>query len=194
MKKFIIILLTVYLNTSFIQAKSDSIYEYNVKAVFMYQFVDFIDGWKFENEDVNDTEPFIIGIIGDNPFGEAFGPLKDRLVKNKKVSIKYFKGFSELKKYNETLEIHPDIEGIQRCHVIFVSNSEKLYLSNILNSIRGKNILTIGDLPDFLKQGGIINFIIEKNKVRFSINLVSAKRANLKIRAKLLRLAKDVIE
>jgi len=52
--------------------------------------------------------------------------------------------------------------------------------------------LTIGDTKGFAQQGVIINFYIKDEKVRFEINVDAAKRANLKISAKLLRLAKIV--
>lgn len=193
---FTILLITIYLLSwaAHVSAQSDPIYEYKIKAVFIYQFVNFIDGWEFKNNDANDNKPFVIGIIGQNPFGEDFEPLKEKLIKNKKVSFRYFKGFSELIKEDKVREIHPDIEKIQECHVVFVCDSELLYLDYILAPIRSKNILTIGDAPGFIEKGGIINFIIEKNKVRFNINLASAKLARLSIRAKLLRLAKEVTE
>src|SRR2546422_4105448 len=43
----------------------------------------------------------------------------------------------------------------------------------------GRSILTVGDAESFAKQGGMIRFITEKNKVRFGINEAAAKAAKL---------------
>jgi len=37
-----------------------------------------------------------IGIIGKDPFGDAFGPIEGRQVKNRTVVVKRFKDFKEL--------------------------------------------------------------------------------------------------
>jgi hypothetical protein len=49
-------------------------------------------------------------------------------------------------------------------------------------------------MEDFLKTGGIINFLMEDEKVRFEIHNTAAKRDKLNIRSKLLRLAKRTID
>ncbi len=54
--------------------------------------------------------------------------------------------------------------------------------------------MTVGDVKGFAQLGGIINFIIVKNKVRFEINMKAAEEAGLKISSKLLRLARIVQE
>jgi hypothetical protein len=51
-------------------------------------------------------------------------------------------------------------------------------------------VLTVGESPDFLRQGGIINFVLEDGKVRFEINQDAATQADLRISSRLLRLAR----
>jgi hypothetical protein len=181
-------------------ANSEVPHEYKIKAAFIYQFILFIEGWKFQQEDSADAEgdknpdePIVIGIIGQNPFQDAFQPLKDRKVRSRNVIIKYFKGFSDLDNQDEDATIHPDIENIKQCDLLFVCSSEYPYIKNILGPIRKERILTIADTQGFLEKGGIINFMLEKNRVRFEINVAAAKRAKLTIRSKLLRLAIRVI-
>jgi len=55
-------------------------------------------------------------------------------------------------------------------------------------------VLTIGESPEFIGLGGIINFVLEDEKVRFEINVAAADKAQLKIRSQLLRLAKKVVD
>jgi len=64
----------------------------------------------------------------------------------------------------------------------------------ILKAMSGSSILTIGETEGFLKSGGIINFVTEKKKLKFDINLIAAEKAKLKFRAQLLKLARKVIQ
>lgn len=168
------------------RADSTSSREYQVKAAFLYSFVNFVD-WPAAKlaEGKNQIK---IGIIGSDPFGKAFEPIKDKQVKGKDVVIKRFKTFKELNQSSE------EIEAIKKCHLLYVCPSEKEELRNIINLVMSHNVLTVGDTKSFLESGGIINFLMEDKKVRFEINNTTAEQAKLKIRSKLLRLAKRVIQ
>lgn len=178
-----------------VYGESEASNEYKIKAVYIFQFINFINGWDFQKEEnKNSNKPIIIGIIGKSPFDDAFKHLKEKTIQGRNIDVKYFIGFSELKNADQEDISHPDIEKIKGCNIFFICSSEKNYITDILNSVRNDNILTIADMQGFMEKGGIINFIVEKNKVLFNINAVAAKRAKLAIRAKLLRLAKEVIE
>ena len=176
---------------------SASSYEYRVKATFIYQFINFIDGWKFEQEKgeekENQEKTILLGVIGKDPFGDAFKPLMDKTVKDRKIEVRRFDGFSKLKSQDKDVTVHPEINQIKKCDLLFVCSSERQYINEILEPIRNERILTIADTKGFLEKGGIINFVIEKSKVRFEINVVGAKRAKMTIRSKLLRLATHII-
>ncbi len=181
-------------------AQSTSNYEYRLKATFMYQFVNFIDGWKFQqekNENNNNKENkekiILLGIIGKDPFRDAFKPLMEKTVRDRKIKVRRFEGFSKLKSQDENVTVHPKTDQIKKCDLLFVCSSEQQYTNEILDPLRNEKILTIAETEGFLEKGGIINFIIEKSKVHFEINVVGAKRAKLTIRSKLLRLATRVI-
>jgi hypothetical protein len=174
--------------------QSTAHHEYRVKAAFMYQFVNFIDGWKFQQGDNKDSNrPIGIGVVGNSPFQDAFEPLKDKQVKGREVTIQYFKGLSEFDGEDEKTGHHPKLEKMKQCDLLFICSSEKHCIDKILDPVRYERVLTIADTPGFIESGGILNFIVEKNKVRFEINTAGAHRAKLEIRSKLLRLAKRVL-
>lgn len=152
----------------------------------MYNFVNFVD-WPKEKV-TKSNELITIGIIGSDPFGKVFEPLKDKQAKSKKVLIKRFVSLKESKLSSD------QIEAIRKCHLLFVCNSEKEQLKEIINLVQGHSILIVGDMDGFLESGGIVNFVIDDQKVHFEINNYTAKQAKLNIRSKLLRLAKRVIE
>lgn len=164
--------------------------EYVVKTVFMYNFLMFTDWPKEKIGDSN--EPLIIGVIGTDVFKNAFDAIEEKTVDNRKVIVKRFKGLDELEKagQKEPSEPHPQLELIRTSHLLFVCRSERARAKEILRYVEGHHVLTVADVEGFLEAGGIINLLLEDEKVRFEINLTAAKRAGLQIRSKLLRLAK----
>ena len=168
--------------------------EYQIKAAFLYNFIKFAEWPKEKVADPN--APVIIGILGKDPFQDAFGPLQEKEAKDGKVVIQRFEGFVELEKAGQKKkdQPHPKSQDIQKCHLLFVCPSENERVSDIIASVKGRDILTVADTQGFLESGGIINFIMEEQKVRFEINVTNARRAKLQIRSQLLRLAKRVID
>jgi hypothetical protein len=167
---------------------SASTREYQVKAAFLYNFMMFVD-WPTGKTPAAD-ESIIIGIIGKDPFENAFEPVKDKQVNGRKVIVKRFKGLEEIKKSG----MDKEFEEIKKCHLLFICSSEKAVAKEITDLVKNNNVLTVGDMPGFLESGGgIINFVLEEEKVRFEINQTNAEQSKLQIRSQLLRLAKRVI-
>ena len=193
---FVVLVLALVPAPPAVEVRADSAQsrEYQIKAAFLYNFTKFVD-WPERKVD-DSTEPITIGIIGKNPFGDAFASLKDKQVRSRGLVIRWFKGFYEFKESSEEskTELGLKIEALRQCDLLFICSSENKNLSEIISSVKNHDVLTVGDMKGFLEAGGIINFLTEDEKVRFEINITAAKRAKLAIRSKLLRLAKRVIE
>ncbi len=177
-------------------ADSQANREYRLKAAFLYNFIMFIDNKRFQELDRDDdpNQPIRIGVLGQDPFGDAFDPLRGKDIRHRRVVVTHFKGLEPYANDEGRLpERHPQLDRLRECHVLFVGSSEKPYLARILRPIRKEHILTVADTPGFLEAGGVINFVIVDKKVRFEINTAAARRARLRIRSKLLRLAKRVV-
>jgi hypothetical protein len=187
------ILFTVLLVGSPALADPTASREYQVKAAFLYNFIQFVDWPKEKMGDGN--EPIIIGVIGKDPFGDAFDPIVDKEIQGKKLLVKRFMAFEELKKTGEKDKslLDREIESLRKCHLLFICSSEDKSISEILNSVKDHSVLTIGEVQGFLEAGGIINFVMEEKKVRFEISITAAKSAKLKIRSQLLKLAKRAV-
>jgi hypothetical protein len=168
--------------------------EYKIKAAFLYNFLKFVD-WPTGKE-ADPNKPITLGIIGKDPFGKAFEPVKDKKINDREVVIKRFKSVAELKKPGKEGEAELDKQsGEQKnCHLLFICSSEKDSIEEILAAIKDRPVLTVADTEDFLKSGGIINFVMEEQKVHFEISDAAAKRSKLQIRSQLLRLAKKVVK
>ena len=163
--------------------------EYKIKAAFLYNFIKFVD-WP-EEKVADPNEPIVIGIVGKYPFGDAFEPITKKQIKGRNGLIKRFEDVEKLKKGKTDKSA---VESLRQCHLIFICSSEKENLADIVNLVDKHGVLTVGETPNMIKSGGMINFVVEENKVRFEINLTAAKNNRIKIRSQLLRLAKKVIE
>lgn len=147
--------------------------EYEIKAGFIFQFTKFID-WP---ETAKADGQFVIGILGDDPFGEALSPLETERVGAQPIVIKHFQS----------------IQSVQPTDVLFISRSETPKLNEILSKTRKNNLLTISEIPGFISRGGIINFVKQGSRIRFEINQRLAEESGLKFSSKLLSLAERVI-
>jgi hypothetical protein len=76
---------------------------------------------------------------------------------------------------------------------LFICSSEALSVPQILEAVGGASVLTASEIPQFLDAGGAVNFLLDKKKIVFEINLTMTKQANIEIRSQLLRIAKRVL-
>jgi len=167
-----------------------------LKAAFIYNFIKFVD-WPDE-KDVGHDKPITVGIIGSEDFVQAFEPIKHKKIKNRNLSIKYFSGYERLAKPPDPndQQWQQEIAALKTCDVLLLCKCNDALIGDsteIVKALRGSSVLTVGETGGFLESGGMINFLMEGNKVRFEINLVVAKQAKLRIRSQLLRLAQRVI-
>ncbi len=60
--------------------------------------------------------------------------------------------------------------------------------------LRGTSVLTVGESERFVEKGGIINFVLQDDRVQLQVNHKAATQAGLHISSRLLGVAKLVIE
>jgi hypothetical protein len=149
--------------------------EYQVKAVFLFNFAEFVE-WPPQSFP-SDQSPLVIGILGDDPFGSYL----DEAVKGERINNRPI-----------VIQRYARVEDATACEILFISKSEDDRLDKILSGLKGRSILTVGDMDDFSQRGGMIRFVMANSKVRLKINITAAKAANLTISSKLLRPAEVV--
>ena len=147
--------------------------EYQIKAAFIYNFARFVE-WPPEAFS-NKNSPMIIGVLGENVFGDSL---------EQSINGKVING------HPLQFEVFNSAAQVTNCQVLFISASEKSRLSKILAQLQDRSILTVGEKADnFISDGGMIYLLIVEDKVRFEINNEAAKKSGLIISSKLLRLA-----
>jgi hypothetical protein len=149
--------------------------EYQIKAGFLFNFTRFVT-WP-EKTFATAASPIVICVVGDTPLTD---PLIDvaagKIVDGHSVSVKHMKAG----------------EDLRGCNLLFISSSEQRHAVQILDSLKGLNVLTVGEDPGVARAGAIINFTIQENKVKLEINLDAAMHTSLKLSAKLIEVSRIV--
>ena len=164
-------LLAVLLTVGLSCAQDRNSNEYAVKALFLYNFAKFVD-WPAAML----GGPICIGVFGNDPFGQVL----DDAVAGKTVNGRPF--------IVRRLKSEPEA---RQCQIVFV-NVEKRLMRSTLEKLKDCGVMTVGDTRGFAEAGGVVNFLLIDDRVRFEINLDAAARAGLKFSSKLLILAKIV--
>ncbi|MDM8526204.1 YfiR family protein [Desulfococcaceae bacterium HSG8] len=164
--------------------------EDRVKAAFVFNFLKFSEWPPGTFEDCE--SPITLCIASDNLFseivssfglklegigkGKAFYALRNKTVGGRKVNVKECNNIK-------------DTEG---CHAIFIYSDDREFVQKILEAVENRNVLTIGEIEGFNRMGGIIDFVMEGNALRYQVNWCVAKQCGLMLRSQLLKSARKV--
>jgi len=140
-----------------------------VKVIFLFKFIKFVD-WP-QNFLVDD---YIIGVVGDSHVSEYLQSIEGWEFQGKKVKVKYFN----------------DVDSVEFCHILFISSELSDQVKTIVMKLGFPPILTVGETEEFSDNGGIIQFVLVKNNVRFKINQKAAENLGLGISSNLLNFSK----
>lgn len=145
--------------------------EYQVKAAYLYNFGKFVE-WP-TGVTASDSS-FNICVLGQDPFSSTFGTtIAGESIKGKDVLIKRI----------------PRAQDAVGCHILFISSSEEARLKEILAALDKTSVLTVSDMSQFTRRGGMIQFVMDSNRVRFEVNLTNAERTGLTLSSQLLKVA-----
>jgi hypothetical protein len=150
--------------------------EHQIKATFLYKFGSYIE-WP-QGTFMHEDEPLIIGVIGaDDVAADLKEIVRDKQINGRPVSV---------------VVLDPSAPPRQ-AQILFIGRSAPASLASVLSSTSGQPIVTVTEVEERSGEGGIINFVTDDNKVRFDVLLAKADSKNIKISARLLRVARKVI-
>lgn len=147
--------------------------EYRIKAAFLYHFCNYV---KWPDEVFTDKDsPLTVGVAGPAAVVERLREtVNGRLAHGRPISIHRVRRSDPL----------------QNLHVLYVADQDAATFD--VDAISTRPILVITESRDGLDVGGIINFIIENDRVRFDIAPETARERHLDISAQLLTVARHV--
>jgi hypothetical protein len=144
----------------------------DVQAAYLYNFGKFAR-WPEGSE----RSPLMVCVAGQDPFGETIGKLVDGEQINGRPLAE------------RNIE-RPEAVGV--CSILFVGSALHAQQERFLAAAEGKPILTVGDSADFIAHGGMIQFVLVEDHVRFSVNLNACSRHRLTLSSELLKVAVSV--
>jgi hypothetical protein len=140
-----------------------------IKAAFLYNFFLFVTWPSLPEQTVT------IGILGRDPFDKAFAEVANKPVRG-------------LKKQLTVKRLGPYIEetDLNQCQILFISSSEREHFKKIFSRLQAKPVLTVGDSEGFLEAGGMVNFLMIQDKVRWEISQRQVNASGLRMDSQLL--------
>lgn len=146
--------------------------EYQVKAAYLFNFSRFVS-WPLRDA-ASAGGPFAICVMGKDPFGSVLdSTLAGETIEGRNVIARRV----------------TQVEDAAGCRVLFISMSEESRLKDILTGLDRSSILTVSDIAHFAERGGMIQFVLQGDRVRFEVNLASAIGAKLTLSSDLLKVA-----
>jgi len=145
--------------------------EPSLKAAFVYNFAKFTE-WPADV--LPAAGSFTACVLDDGPVGDAL----ERAVRGRQLSGRQV----------NVLRVRPT-SALRTCNLLFVSGLSEAQVSAVVSAVHGMPVLTISDIDDFARLGGIAHVFVENGKMRFDLNLELARRSRLQLSSKLLTLA-----
>ena len=150
--------------------------EYRVKAAFIFHFAQLVD-WPPEKATGTDNS-LVLCTLGQDPFqGLLEGTVAGKAIGNRVLRVRHL----------------GQPEEMQACQIVFLGRAQSKRIPTLVAILHQAPVLTVGETAGFLDAGGMIDFLLEDNKVRFEVNLDAAESADLKIGSRLLVLAERVV-
>lgn len=154
-------------------ARGEAPREYQLKAAFIYNFVQFVE-WP-AGTFADSRAPLVLATVGDDPFQGALDKaVGGKTVGGRPLAVKHFARGAD----------------VQGCQMLFVAGGEDDQLAAALQKIGNTPVLIVGESEGFIRAGGMVRFYEEDNRLRFEVNLKAAARVGLRISSRLLKLAR----
>lgn len=148
--------------------------QYEVEAAYLYNFGKFVH-WPPDPQ----RQTINICILGTDPFGATL----DNIISDEKIDGLQLK----------TVRLS-DTNSARSCAILFLGASEASHLDRDLTALSKMPVLTVSDMPDFVDVGGMIQFVLRDDRVRFEVNLGAVKRSGLVVSSQLLKVAVQIVD
>lgn len=149
--------------------------EYRIKAAFLYNFAQFVE-WP-QGPFKGEGTPYVFAIISGDSSPNWGAEIEKRTIRGHRIVVRYLQTLQELDEQYQVLFIHRSMEKESR---------------RIIERLKDRPVLLVGDEIDLARAGGTINFIRIDNKIRFEVNIDVARRTDLLISSELLKLGSIV--
>jgi len=152
-------------------AVGQDVTESSLKAAFIHNFVKFTE---WPREALPPAGPLVVCVVADASFGDALG--------------NYVKGHPV--DGHDIVVSRIAADGMpQPCHLLYVSGITAKQAAQVVAGLKRAPVLTLSDVDQFVRVGGMAQLYFEEGRIRFRINLENTRRTGLQFSSKLLSLA-----
>lgn len=149
--------------------------EYQVKAVFLFNFARFVD-WPAVSYP-SASAPFSLCVYGDDPFG----PDLDAVVHGETVGGRPM----------VVRRLH-DPHDVVECQIVYITESADRELEAVVAALEQRATLTVSDLEGAARRGVMVRMMTVNGKIRLRVNIDAVRAARLTVSSNLLRAAEIV--
>jgi hypothetical protein len=149
--------------------------EYSVKAAYLSKFGIFVEWPKSAFE--TPQSPVVLCVLGADPFGEVL----DNVVEGQRIGERPI-----------VIRRVKDVGRNSGCNILYVGGSDEPPIARALGAVNGAGVLTVTDDGHSAQTTGIVDFILQDNRVRFAIDDRAAAQNGITISSHLLSLAVSV--
>ena len=143
--------------------------EDDVKAAYLFNFGKFV---RYPADQLPAT--FDICVLGRDPIQHSLEVIAlNERVDDRPVRIRQFDNPADAR----------------ACAIVYISGSEAARIDKDIAALQGSTALTVSDLPKFIEHGGMIQFLLQSNKLRFGVDLGPTMHARLSLSSELLKVA-----
>jgi hypothetical protein len=173
--KWLVILMLILLPAAYSYGQdSDIPHEYTVKAKYLLNIPRFAES----NAKVSGSKSYAICLVGDTPLEGILASSNGLVIKNLPLAVLKVEELSQL----------------GSCQTLFIASSERYRLQTLLSEAHRQGIITIGDMRDFARLGGMIGLLTIDNRIAFELNLSAAGKASISFSTHVFKLARDIIK
>jgi hypothetical protein len=150
--------------------------EYRIKAAFLCKFGNYVE-WPAASASGAQV-PFEVGVLATPAVvDELMVAARGQTVNGRPIVVR-------------RLERGDPLDGL---NMVFVARSHAARLGEVLAALKDRPVLTVTESDPGTAAGSMVNFIVVDDKVKFDISLTAAERSKLRISARLLGVARNVI-
>lgn len=138
-----------------------------VKAAFVFNLTKYVE-WPHPSQEL------VIGFVGDGPMGEMLQKVLDgKTSEARPIRVLLF----------------PSDEQLQQCSILYVAQSAPKKIRAVVDKVRNKGVLTVGDSDSFARNGGMVGLVRTGDQVQIQVNREATEESHLKISSRLLNLS-----
>ena len=146
-----------------------------LKAAFLFNFARFTE---WPGDALGPADPLVLCVINDTDVADRLGVLaKGRAIEGHRVVVR---------------TVRPEPAALLTCRLVFQSGHDPIRSLDLLDTLAGKPMLTVGDGDRFAESGGVVGLYVEGGTLKFAVNPDAAQRAGLRLSSKLLKFANIV--